>query len=105
MFILKRYYKFYRSNGILKTLIKVFSTPFRIIDKHIYNRNKKKIFSSNSQKEKFELIYKNNFWSSKESKSGFGSEKINTVNKKKKIIDIINKKKNKNNFRCTLWRL
>ena len=93
MFILKRYYKFYRSNGILKTLIKVFSTPFRIINKHIYNRNKKKIFSSNSQKEKFELIYKNNFWSSKESKSGFGSEKINTINIKKEIIDIINKKK------------
>jgi len=93
MFILKRYYKFYKSNGLLKSFIKVISTPFRIINKHIYNRNKKKIFSNSSQKDKFELIYKTNFWSSKESKSGLGSEKANTINIRKEIIDVINNNK------------
>ena len=93
MFILKRYYKFYKSNGLLKLLIKFITTPLRIINKRIYNRNKKEIFSKSSQKNKFELIYKMNFWSSKESKSGLGSEKANTINIRKKIIDIINDKK------------
>ena len=89
MFIFKRYYKFYKSNGLLKSILKIISTPFRVIKKHFYNKNKKKIFSKNSQKDRFELIYKTNFWSSKESKSGYGSEKMNTINIKKSIIDII----------------
>ncbi len=93
MFILKRYYKFYKSNGLLKSLIKVISTPFRVFNKRIYNSNKEKIFSNSSQKSKFELIYKMNFWSSKESKSGLGSEKVNTINIRKKIIDVINDNK------------
>ena len=93
MFILKRYYKYYKFNGLLKSLIKIISTPFRVINKHIYNKNKKKIFSSSSQKDKFELIYKFNFWSSKESKSGLGSEKANTINIRKEIIKVINNNK------------
>ena len=93
MFILKRYYIFYKSFGLVKSILKIISTPLRIIRKHTYNKNKEIIFSSNSQKEKFELIYKTNFWSSKESKSGFGSEKKNTINIKKEIINIINNKK------------
>ena len=93
MFILKRYYKFYKSNGLLKSFIKVISTPLRLINKHIYNKNKKRIFESSSQKDRFELIYKMNFWSSRESKSGLGSEKANTINIRKGLIDIINKNK------------
>ena len=90
MFILKRYYRFYKSNGLIKSVFKIISTPLRIIYKHIYKGNKKKIFSKNSQKERFELIYKTNFWTSKESISGLGSEQKNTINIKKGIIDIIN---------------
>ena len=93
MFILKRYYKFYQSNGIKKVIIKILSTPFRFINKYIYNKNKKEIFNKNSQKERFELIYKTNFWSSKESVSGLGSEQINTINVKKGIVNIINEYK------------
>ena len=74
MFILKRYYKFYKSNGLIKSIFKIITSPLRIIYKQIYKNNKKKIFSKNSQKERFELIYKTNFWSSKESVSGLGSE-------------------------------
>ncbi len=93
MFILKRYYKFYRSNGFFKSILKIVSTPIRVIHKKIYNKKKMKIFSSKSQKDRFELIYKTNFWSSKESKSGYGSEKSNTINIKKGIINIINDNK------------
>ena len=93
MFILKRYYKFYQSNGIKKVIIKILSTPFRFINKYIYNKNKKEIFNKNSQKERFELIYKTNFWSSKESVSGLGSEQVNTINVKKGIVNIINEYK------------
>ena len=93
MFILKRYYKFYKSNGIKKVIIKILSTPFRFINKYIYNKNKKEIFNKKSQKERFELIYKTNFWSSKESVSGLGSEQINTINVKKGIVNIINEYK------------
>ena len=93
MFILKRYYRFYKSNGLIKSIFKIITTPLRIIYKQIYEKNKKKIFSKNSQKERFELIYKTNFWSSKESLSGLGSEQKNTINIKKGIIDIINNHK------------
>ena len=90
MFIFKRYYIFYKNNGLVKLILKIITTPLRIINKQIYKTNKKKIFSKNSQKERFELIYKTNFWSSKESLSGFGSENKNTINIKKEIIKIIN---------------
>jgi len=96
MFILKRYYKFYKSNGLLKLILKIITTPNRIIHKQIYNKAKKEIFNKESQKDRFRLIYKKNFWSSKESRSGLGSEKINTINIKKGIIKIINDNKIKN---------
>ena len=89
MFILKRYYKFYKSNGLIKSIFKIISSPLRIIYKQLYKKNKKKIFSKNSQKERFELIYKTNFWSSKESVSGLGSEYKNTINIRKEIITLI----------------
>ena len=74
-----------------KLILKIITTPLRIINKQIYKTNKKKIFSKNSQKERFELIYKTNFWSSKESLSGFGSENKNTIIyfKNKKIIGAV----------------
>jgi len=91
MFILKRYIKFYKSNGLSATILRIFTTPLRIINKNIYNRNKMEIFSKKTKSEKFELIYKKNFWSSNESVSGLGSEKKNTVNISSEIINIINK--------------
>jgi len=91
MFILKRYYKFYKSNGLSKTILKIILTPLRLINKKIYNIKKKNIFKQNSAKKKFELIYKNNFWSSKESVSGLGSEYKNTINIRKEIIILIKK--------------
>ena len=91
MFILKRYYKFYKSNGLLKSILKIFSTPIRLVNKRIYNNNKKKIFNKNTYNERFELIYKTNFWSSNESISGLGSEIKNTINIQNEIIKIINK--------------
>ena len=91
MFILKRYYKFYKLNGLVKTILKIILTPLRLINKKIYNIKKKNIFKQNSAKKKFELIYKNNFWSSKESVSGLGSEYKNTINIRKEIIILIKK--------------
>ena len=91
MFILKRYYKFYKSNGLLKSISRIFSSPIRLVNKRIYNNNKKKIFNKNSYNERFELIYKTNFWSSNESVSGLGSEIKNTINIQKEIFEIINK--------------
>ncbi len=91
MFILNRYYKFYKYNGLLKTVVKIFTTPFRIIKKLIYNKNKKLIFNENTAEKRFNLIYKTNFWSSNESVSGLGSEKKNTINIEKEIVHIINK--------------
>ena len=90
MFILKRYYNFYKSNGLIKSFLKIALTPLRLIYKHKYKDNKKKIFNTNSHKKRFELIYHTNFWSSKESVSGLGSEQKNTINIKKKLVDIIN---------------
>jgi len=90
MFILKRYYKFYRSNGFTKSILKIISTPLRLIYKIIYKSKKKRIFTSTTAKERFEIIYSSNFWSSKESISGIGSEHKNTINIKKGITDVIN---------------
>ena len=89
MFILKRYQKFYKSNGFVKSMMKIISTPLRLIKKRNYNKNKKNIFSHNSNKKKFELIYKSNFWSSKESVSGLGSEYKNTINLRNEMVKLI----------------
>ena len=89
MFILKRYLKFYESNGLIKTILKIILTPIRVINKKIYNKKKEKIFEQNSSKKKFELIYKTNFWSSKESVSGLGSEYKNTINIRKELTNLI----------------
>lgn len=89
MFILKRYQKFYKSNGLVKSIMKIISTPLRLIKKRNYNKNKKNIFSHNSNKKKFELIYKSNFWSSKESVSGLGSEYKNTINLRNEMVKLI----------------
>ena len=89
MFILKRYQKFYKSNGLVKSMIKIISTPLRLIEKRNYNKNKKNIFSHDSNKKKFELIYKSNIWSSKESVPGLGSEYKNTINLRNEIVKLI----------------
>ena len=91
MFILKRYFKFYKNNGLLKTLVKIISTPFRLVNKTNYQKTKKDIFNENSTKKRFDLIYEKNFWSSKESVSGLGSQLDNTINIKDGIRDIIKK--------------
>lgn len=89
MNIFKRYHKFYRTNGLFKSIVKILKTPLRFINKKSYNKNKKKIFSHSSQKKKFELIYESNFWSSAESVSGLGSEIKNTINLRKELIKLI----------------
>ncbi len=48
MFILNRYYKFYKYNGLIKTITKILTTPYRIVKKHIYQKNKKNIFNQNT---------------------------------------------------------
>ena len=63
MFILKRYFKFYKNNGLLKSLVKIISTPVRLVNKMNYQKTKKDIFNENSTKKRFDLIYKKNFWS------------------------------------------
>jgi len=42
MFILNRYYKFYKYNGLIKTITKILTTPYRIVKKYIYQKNKEK---------------------------------------------------------------
>ena len=91
MFILKRYFKFYKNNGLLKSLVKIISTPFRLVNKMNYQKTKKDIFNENSTKKRFDLIYEKNFWSSKESVSGLGSQFDNTISIKDGIRDIIKK--------------
>ena len=93
MFILNRYLKFIKSHGFKKASIKFFSTPYRLIIKIIYKKKKKNIFSNNSKEKRFELIYKKNFWSSKETSSGLGSELKNTINLRKELSAIINEYK------------
>ena len=50
MFILKRYFKFYKNNGLLKSLVKIISTPVRLVNKMNYQKIKKDIFNENSTK-------------------------------------------------------
>ncbi len=91
MFILKRYYKFYKNNGLIKSLIKFFSTPVRLIHKRNYQKTKVNIFNQKTSRERFNKIYETNFWSSKESVSGLGSQHDNTINIKNSIKEIIKK--------------
>ena len=91
MFILNRYYKFYKQNGLFKAIIKIITTPYRIVKKQIYQKNKELIFNQDTSEKRFNLIYKTNFWSSNESVSGYGSELKNTINIEKEIINIIKK--------------
>ena len=93
MFILKRYYNFYKQNGLIKSLNKIILTPLRKLNKKRYEKKKREIFTKKTPKERFELIYKSNFWLSEESVSGLGSESINTENIRKKITNIINELK------------
>lgn len=88
MFILKRYIKFYKSNGLYQSFLKFFLSPYRMLRKLNYNKKKNEIFSLVTEEERFKLIYKYNFWSSKESVSGLGSELKNTVNIRKKLPKI-----------------
>ena len=91
MFILNRYYKFYKQNGLFKAIIKIITTPYRIVKKQIYQKNKELIFNQDTSEKRFNLIYKTNFWSSNESVSGYGSELKNTINIEKEIINIVKK--------------
>lgn len=89
MNIFKRYQKFYITNGLMKSILKILTTPLRFINKIIYSQKKKNIFSYNSYKKKFELIYNSNFWSSRESVSGLGSEIKNTINLRNELARLI----------------
>ena len=58
MFILNRYYKFYKYNGLIKTITKILTTPYRIVKKHIYQKNKKNIFNQNTSEKDLILFIK-----------------------------------------------
>jgi SAM-dependent methyltransferase len=91
MFILRRYTKFYIDNGFSKTIVRIFSAPIRRINKIFLKKKYYPHLSLKSSKERFDFIYKTNFWGSTESLSGGGSEIRNTGNIRKQIKDIINK--------------
>ena len=57
MFILNRYYKFYKYNGLIKTITKILTTPYRIVKKHIYQKNKKNIFNQNTFQKKDLILF------------------------------------------------
>ena len=91
MFFLKRYTKYYKDNGFSKTISKLFSTPTRRINKIFFKKKYYPHLSLKSSKERFDFIYKTNFWGSTESFSGSGSEIRNTENIRNQIKNIINK--------------
>jgi len=91
----KRYYDFYKNNGLIQTLQRIILKPIRFINKKIayknLNNKKKEIFSHKTIKERFTYIYSSHFWPSKESVSGPGSEIENTKNIRKELIKLIKK--------------
>ena len=95
MNIFARYKEYYKNYGLIKTLLKIICKPFRYLNKKKayinFVENKKKILNLNSLKDKFTYIYSSNYWPSKESVSGPGSELENTKNIRKEIINLINK--------------
>ena len=95
MSFFKRYLNFYQSNGLFQTLVRIFSKPLRFVNKKIAYKNlrdsRKKIFSHKTLKDRFTYIYSSNYWPSKESVSGPGSEIENTKNIRKELIKFIQK--------------
>ncbi len=93
MKVYKRYIEYYKKYGLVKTLIKIISKPFRFLNKRIAYKNsdrlKKNIFSQKSIKDKFSYIYSEHYWPSKESVSGPGSELENTKNIRMEIKKLI----------------
>ena len=71
--------KFYKKNKLKKTAL------------HIIHYINKKILLTGNVKEVFDKIYIRNFWGSAESVSGPGSEALNTIKIRSKIISIIKK--------------
>ena len=67
MFILKRYTKFYIDNGFSKTISRLFRAPIRRVNKIFFKRKDYPHLSLKSSKERFDFIYKTNFWGSTES--------------------------------------
>ena len=100
MKIIHSYKEFYKKNGLIKTVLKIVSKPFRFIDKKIAYRNfiksRNKIFDHKSIKDRFSYIYSAHYWPSNESVSGPGSELKNTKNIREEIKKISNNTKLKN---------
>ena len=95
MSFLRRYQEFYNNYGLIQTLKRIVSKPLRYYNKKLayknLNNTKKKIFSHKTIKDKFTYIYSSQYWPSKESVSGPGSEIVNTKNIRKEIIKLIQK--------------
>ena len=93
MNIFLKYKEFHKKNGLKKTLKKIIFKPLRFLNKRKAYKNflksKKKIFYYNSLKDRFSYIYSSNYWPSKESVSGPGSELENTTNIRKEILKLI----------------
>ena len=97
MKIIHSYKEFYKKNGLIKTVLKIVSKPFRFINKKIAYRNfiksRNKIFDHKSIKDRFSYIYSAHYWPSNESVSGPGSELKNTKNIREEIKKIIDQYK------------
>jgi SAM-dependent methyltransferase len=64
----------FRREGVSRTLVAFFQYPFGLFRRNRYRH----MLELQSPKQRFAAIYKNNFWLSKESGSGSGSELENT---------------------------
>ena len=93
MKIIKKLILNFKSKGFLHTFKKIFTKFYDIISLNTYKKNKiKKLFlSKNSIEEKFEIIYKTNYWSDDKSKSGAGSNFESTRGIKEHLPFIIQK--------------
>ena len=82
MNLFKKISSYFKSVGIVKTLIKVFSYLIEIVllKYHLRNKLTKEILSKKTLEERFEKIYVSNFWADNQSNSGSGSSLEGTKN-------------------------
>ena len=76
-----------KKKGFFKTLYKIIKYPY---NKFKHNKLNKKIFSTNSNEDRFTKIFKLNYWNNEESVSGSGSDLESTNNIRHKLPQLIN---------------
>ena len=73
--------------GFFRTFYKILKYPYSKLKN---NRLNKKIFSTDSNEDRFTKIYKLNYWNNEESVSGSGSNLESTNNVRNKLPQLIN---------------